>query len=100
MGHGIRMAMVGLGFALAGCGYTPEQLAAQQAIRDQYAAVPAIANTPTGIEKQAAATCETKVAFAMAANPIRGSLDVAGVVRQMQLQDACMQHWRRTGAFP
>ena len=100
MRHGTRVAVVGVGLALAGCGYTPEQLAAQQAIRDQYAAVPAIASTPSQIERQAAATCETRVVFAMAANPIRGSLDVAGVVRQMQLQDACMQHWRRTGAFP
>jgi hypothetical protein len=100
MRQGMRIMAVGLALALAGCGYTPEQLAAQQAIRDQYAAMPAIANTPTGIERQAAATCETKVAFAMAASPIRGSLDVAGVVRQMQLQEACMQHWRRTGGFP
>lgn len=48
----------------------------------------------------AEAACQTKVAFAMAANPIRGSLDVAGVVRQQQLQAACLDHWRRTGQLP
>lgn len=82
------MALAGCGDFLEGARQRQQQaLAEQQRYRD----------SPDG---QAAMTCETKVAFAMAASPIRGSLDVAGVVRQMQLQDACMQHWRRTGTFP
>lgn len=103
--------MLGL-VLLSGCGLSPtwnewraKQLEAQapareaeaQRLRAEEWQQIAYRNSPAG---QAEQTCETKVAFAMAANPIRHSLDVAGVVRQQQLQAACMEHWRRTGSFP
>jgi hypothetical protein len=90
---------------LGGCGLSPQwnEWARQRSIKahdreltETYRRL-AENNDP---ERDARLSCETKVAFAMAGAPIRGSLDVAGVVRQQQLQAACMEHWRRTGQFP
>ncbi len=84
---------------LAGCGpgqfYSPERI--NQRIQQGAAERAQYAASPIG---QAEATCEMKVSFAMAGNPIRHSLDVAGVVRQQQMQAQCMDYWQRTGQFP
>lgn len=91
---------------LSACGpgqfYSPERIAERQKLSDQQRAIEADidARWRASASGNATLTCETKVAFAMAGNPIRGSLDVAGVVRQQQLQAACMDQWRRTGQFP
>jgi hypothetical protein len=95
----MRIMMMAVLALLAGCGpgqfYSPERMA--ERVRAGEAERNAYQQSPSG---QAEMSCATKVQFAMAGNPIRGGLDVAGVVRQQQMQAQCMDYWRRTGQMP
>ena len=53
-------------------------------------------NSPEG---QAEQSCEDKAQFAMGGYQPRG-FGLEGVWRKIELKNACMNHWRRTGMMP